>query len=89
MFDLPSCEIRLTIADDATDVGCKLLRPLVARSLYSFDDCATDGIDLIDDVGVVVVDDASRGCRTLRRRTMACEMSAKEKDTNQTFRQYS
>lgn len=77
MFDLPSYEIRLATAGDATDAGCKLL---VAHSLYSFDDCATDGIDLIDDVGVVVVvDDASREYQTPRRRTMACEMSAKDK----------
>lgn len=84
MFDLPSCEIRLTIVDDAIDAGYKLpLLLLVAHSLYSFDDCAIDGIDLIDDVVVVVADDASLGCQILRRRMMACEMSAKKRRRNQ------
>lgn len=74
MFDSPSCEIqRMTAVGGATGVGCKLLLPVV-HSLCSFDDCAIDGIDLIDDV-VVVVDDASREYQTLRRQTMACEMS--------------
>lgn len=67
------------IVDDAIDAGCKqLLPPPVDHSWGSFDDCATDGIDLVDDAAVGVVGDASQEYRIPRRRTMACETSAKE-----------
>lgn len=74
MFDSPSCETRPATAGGAS-AGHKRPRLPVDRS--SSDDCASDdGIDLIDDVAVGVVGGASRECRTPRRRTMACEMSA-------------
>lgn len=77
MFDLPSCEIRLFAAGDATDVGYKL----AARSLCSSDDCATDDIDLTDDAAVTAAGDASAGeYRTPRRQTMACERSARRRE---------
>lgn len=79
MFDLPSCEIRLSIVDGATGAGYKRQQLPVAHSWGPSDDYATDGIDLTDDVAAGVADDASREYRIPRRRTMACEMSAEHK----------
>lgn len=65
------------IVDGAIGVGCMLLQLLVDRSLGSFDDCASDDdIDLIDDVAVGQIDDASEEYRILHHQKMACEMSA-------------
>ena len=74
MFDLPSYEIRLSVADDAIGADHRLL---VDRSLDPSDGCASDGgIDLTDDAAVGrVVDDASEEYQIPRHQMMACEMS--------------
>lgn len=77
MFDLSSYEIPTVIGDAIDAVHKPAVHSSYLKGDYGY---ASDDIDLIDDeLGAVVVDDASREDQIPHRQMMACEMSEKFK----------